>query len=187
VLEREWAVRAGIGWLGRQGQVVSREAGCCILLGELMLDVELAPSCPVENMCGDCRLCVESCPTGALSGDGLGDARKCISYLTIEHEGEIDAGLSGKMGQSLFGCDICTAICPWNRHGDGLVMDELRGKHNPSAQECMEMTEESFRGIFKGTAVFRSGLDRLKRNAGIAVKNGGAGSVQEPGKAAERL
>jgi epoxyqueuosine reductase len=171
VLEREWAVAAGIGWRGKQGQIVNAELGCCLLLGELMVDIDLEPSTPVANQCGDCRLCVEACPTGALSGDGLVDARKCISYLTIEHKGDIPAELQPEIGEALLGCDRCTAICPWNRFGADRVMPELQPRPMPEAGECLRMTEAEFKTRFKDTVVFRSGLARLQRNASIVMAN----------------
>ncbi len=120
VLEREWACRAGLGWIGRQGSLVHPEFGCCLFLGELLTDLELEASPAVPNQCGDCRLCVESCPAGAIQADGLVDARRCLSYLTIEHKGDIPAALR-PLVKTLFGCDRCTAVCPRNRERDEAV------------------------------------------------------------------
>jgi epoxyqueuosine reductase len=172
VLEREWAARAGVGWRGRQGQIVNPDCGCCILLGELLVDLALAPSTPVANQCGDCRKCVDACPTGALCPDGLIDARRCVSYLTIEHKGDFSPEESSAIGQSLFGCDICTAVCPWNSCGDELVMSDLAGGDMPDPEKCLKMTETEFAAQFRNTSVFRTGLDRLKRNASASAKNG---------------
>ena len=171
VLEREWAVAAGIGWRGRQGQVVNAELGCCLVLGELLVDIELAPSPPAANQCGDCRLCLDACPTGALTEDGLVDARRCLSYLTIEHKGAIAPDLRLRIGEALFGCDRCTTICPWNRFGKDKIMPELRPERMPSAEECLHMTEIEFRKRFKPTTVWRTGLPRLQRNAAIVMLN----------------
>lgn len=171
ILEREWAVRAGIGWIGRQGQVVSPDAGSSILLGELLVDVQLEPTARCEAQCGDCRLCVDACPCKAISDDGHVDARRCISYLTIEHAGPIPSELADKMGASLFGCDICTAICPWNNNCELFIMNELEEMPMPSARECVTMTKETFRTRFSDSAVMRSGIDRLQRNARIASDN----------------
>jgi epoxyqueuosine reductase len=167
LLEREWAVRAGIGWIGRQGQVVSPAAGCCILLGCLLVDLDLPESARVPAQCGACRRCEDACPTRAVQ-DGLVDARRCISYLTIEHAGEIDSALEGEMGVSLFGCDRCTAVCPWNAVGEDKVMPEFAARAMPDAEECRTMSDEAFRARFTGTAVLRSGAERLRRNASIA-------------------
>ena len=169
--EREWALRAGIGWRGRQGQIVNAENGCCLVLGEILVDAVLTPSGPVANRCGSCRKCMDACPTGALCADGLIDARRCISYLTIEHKGEFTAEEERRLGESLFGCDVCTAICPWNRFGDDRVMNELAGRKPPGLSDCLKMTAAEFKARFKDTVVFRTGLKRLKRNANAVLEN----------------
>lgn len=169
ILEREWAARAGIGWRGKQGQIVNPRFGCCLLLGELLIDIELAPSLRIPDQCGTCGKCLDACPTNALSEDGLVSAGTCISYLTIEHKGEIPTTIHRQMGESLFGCDICTAVCPWNRFGNDRVMPELRERPMPSAEECRSMTEKEFEQRFNRTPVYRTGLQSLQRNAEIAL------------------
>lgn len=175
VLEREWAVRAGLGWIGRQGSLVNRQWGTTLFLGELLVNLELAStvSAPAANNCGDCRKCVEACPTGAIQADGLVDARACIAYLTIEHDGEIPEELQPLMGERLFGCDRCTAVCPYNPEGKAAIMPEFNPANGslPTAEQCLEMSENDFARRFRGTAVFRSGLQRLQRNATIALAN----------------
>jgi epoxyqueuosine reductase len=171
VSEREWALRAGIGWRGRQGQIVNAENGCCLVLGEILVDTVLKPSAPAADQCGSCRKCVDACPTGALCADGLVDARRCISYLTIEHKGEFTAEQEGRLGESLFGCDICTAVCLWNKAGEDRVLRELIGEKPPTPEDCMKMTAAGFKARFKDTVVFRTGLKRLKRNAGAVFEN----------------
>jgi len=166
LLEREWAVRAGVGWRGRQGQIVNPDAGCCILLGALLVDAPLDASAARPNQCGTCRRCLDACPTGALCEDGLVDARKCVSYFTIEHKGEIPEALRGAMRGKLFGCDACTAVCPWNQRGEDRVMPELASVPMPDAAEILAMLEGEFGRRFSGTPVFRTGLSRLQRNAG---------------------
>ena len=183
LLEREWALRAGIGVRGRQGQVVAPHLGSCLLLGELLVDVPLpthrSPPLPPGGTnvhpCRNCRLCVDACPTGALRDNGLVDAGKCISYLTIEHEGEIPPDLRGKLGEALFGCDLCTAVCPLNHAGEHLVMPELADLGVPTADACAAMSDEDFSRRFRGSAVSRGGAARLRRNASIAIKNRAAG------------
>ena len=131
LLEREWACRAGLGWIGRQGSLVHPEYGCCLFLGELLVNLELEPSPPVPSQCGDCRLCVEACPTGAIQPDGFLDARRCIACLTIEHQGAIPESMRPLIGTSLFGCDRCTVVCPWSRKGIGLPAPRMSGKLLP--------------------------------------------------------
>ena len=171
--EREWAVRAGIGWIGRQGQIVTREFGCCLLLGELLVDIDLGESEGVPFGCGDCRRCLESCPTGALQEDGRVDCRRCISYLTIEHKGEIPEDRRAATGAALFGCDLCTAACPWNAHGSDSVLAEFRQRDVPSAEALLAMSPPEFDDRFRATAVHRTGLVRLQRNAAVALGNAG--------------
>lgn len=171
ILEREWAIRAGIGWRGKQGQIVNLDFGCCLLLGELLVDIELEPSPRVPNQCGDCRRCIDACPTGALGEDGFVNARKCISYLTIEHKGEVPEDMRPLIGEALFGCDICTAVCPWNRFGNDKVMPELSELNMPTTEECISMAEKDFKTRFKDSAVFRACLERLQRNAIIVLQN----------------
>ena len=167
LLEREWAVRAGVGWRGRQGQVVNPAAGCCVLLGALLVDTPLVATAACPSQCGACRLCLDACPTGALGEDGFVNARKCVSYLTIEHKGEIpDAWRSAVRGR-LFGCDACTAVCPWNQQDEDRVMPELRCAPMPDAAQILAMSKVDFAVRFRGTAVFRTGLSRLQRNAQV--------------------
>ncbi|MFA5342768.1 MAG: tRNA epoxyqueuosine(34) reductase QueG [Kiritimatiellia bacterium] len=175
VLEREWAVRAGLGWIGKQGSLVNPEWGCTLFLGELFVNLELAPSKPKPNKCGACRKCVAACPTGAIQPDGLVDARRCIACLTIEHQGDIPEDLRPLMGVSIFGCDRCTGVCPYNRAGGDAILPEFDpvGAFMPTAEECLGLNEADFRQRFRGTAVYRSGLARLQRNARIAVANRG--------------
>jgi len=171
VIEREWAIRAGIGWQGKQGQIVNPQWGCCLLIGELLVNVDLKPSERLSNQCGICRKCVDACPTRAIAGEGLIDCRKCLAYLTIEHKGEIPADIHAAMGQTLFGCDRCTAVCPWNKPGTGSVMPDFLWQEMPDVKEILAMSEDQFQTRFKESSVLRTGLARLKRNAQIALKN----------------
>lgn len=171
--EREWAIRAGLGWQGRQGQLVSPVAGTCTALGFVLTDATLTPSVPIDNRCDDCRLCLDSCPSGAIRQAPQVDARRCISYLTIEHRGEIAADYQPAMGQALFGCDICTSVCPWNQSATAEVMPEFANPDQsmPDANALETMSPAAFTARFRGTTVKRSGLERLKRNAAICLKN----------------
>ena len=172
LLEREWALRAGIGWRGRQGQVVNQKAGACLVLGFLLVDIELTPTPPAANRCGTCRRCLDACPTNALRPDGTVDARRCISYWTIEHRGPIPTEVAPLLGQSLFGCDRCTAACPWNRFGEDCVLPEFRvAAPLPDSHACIAITDVDFLRRFTETAVQRIGPDGLRRNAAVAVAN----------------
>ncbi|MBU4200988.1 MAG: tRNA epoxyqueuosine(34) reductase QueG [Verrucomicrobia bacterium] len=173
LLEREWACRAGLGWIGRQGSLVHPEFGCCLFLGELLVNLELEASPPISDRCGACRLCVEACPTGAIQSDGFVDARRCVSYLTIEHKGEIPVALRPLLGVSLFGCDRCTKVCPRNRTDAEGIMSQFAASDPPlpSPEACLAMTEADFDLRFTGTAVHRLGLKRLQRNAAMVMEN----------------
>lgn len=175
LLEREWAVRAGIGWRGKQGQLVNNRLGCCLCLGFLLVNAELDESPAAKNQCGDCELCVQSCPTGAIRGDATLSPERCLSYLTIEHRGPIPEEHRAAMGETLFGCDCCTAVCPWNRLGADKILPEFQGDEAPTAAEILRMDEAAFEERFRNTVVFRTGLERLKRNARVAAGNSGAG------------
>ena len=175
LLEREWAVRAGIGWRGKQGQIVNEKLGCCLLLGVLLVDIELTPTASAVNRCGTCTRCLDACPTGALDAAGLVDARRCIAYLTIEHKGEIPAPMRPLLGHALFGCDGCTAVCPWNRFGEDAVMPELAARPMPTVDEIMTMTEPAFDETFRDTPLQRTGLAKLRDNATLVLARGTPG------------
>lgn len=169
VLEREWAVRAGIGWQGKQGQIVHPEYGCCITLGELVVSISLEPSNPIPNQCGTCRRCLDACPTQAIAEGRLIDCRRCIAYLTVEEKGEIPKDLQPLMGQALFGCDFCTAACPWNKPGLENIMPEFHEQVTPTPGELLTMAKSEFKKRFKTSAFLRTGLARLQRNAALAL------------------
>lgn len=168
VLERDWAKRAGIGWVGKNTLLINPRAGSYYFLAELILDMELDYDHPMKDYCGTCTRCIEACPTDAISPQGyLVDGSKCISYLTIELRDAIPDEFQGKMENWMFGCDICQEVCPWNRfakphsepafepHPDLLEM---------SKSDWEEITEDVFREIFKNSAVKRTKYDGLKRN-----------------------
>lgn len=171
--EREWAIRAGLGWQGRQSQLIIPGAGACTVLGFLLIDITLEPTphAPMPG-CGSCQRCVSSCPTAAILPNNQIDSRRCLSYLTLEHPGNIDSSLHADMDQCLFGCDICTAVCPWTQSAKTPVMPELANRRpTPDANELLEMDEATFKTTFKSTTVKRSGLERLQRNARITTTN----------------
>ena len=170
LLEREWAVRAGLGWLGRQNSLVVPGAGCCVFIGALLLDMELEASPERSSQCGDCRLCVDACPAGALRHDGFLDARLCRSYLSIEHAGALPAGPGGGRAGTVYGCDACTAVCPWNRQGENLALSEFNPVPElPDPGQIIALSAGGFERVFAGTPIRRIGLGRLRRNALAAI------------------
>lgn len=172
--ERALAQRAGLGFIGKNHVLINPEIGPEILLGELITTTQLQPDMPVEQSCQQCNKCIEACPTGALRTDGRLDAAKCISYLTIEHAGNIEAGLAEKMGNCLFGCDKCILACPY--YEEAPVCTNKSFKYYPQnnrldLKAILAMTEKDFGNRFRGSSVLRIGLDRLKRNAQICLNN----------------
>ncbi len=168
VLERDWAKRAGIGWIGRNTLLIHPKAGSYFFLAELILDLELDYDHPIKDYCGTCTRCIDACPTEAISPQGyLVDGSKCISYLTIELRNAIPDEFAGQMDNWMFGCDICQEVCPWNRfsaphqepafepHPDLLQM---------SKNDWEEITEAVFQKIFKDSALKRTKYEGLKRN-----------------------
>ena len=176
--EREWALRAGLGWRGRQGALVHPHWGCCLFLGAVVLDVALQPTgAPAPDLCGDCRMCVSACPNGAIGPDGLVDARRCAAYWSVEHREIIPRAQAGLVGQRLFGCDCCTADCPRNpARADtaGMLPDFIHGNvEPPGPAACLALSGSEFSTVFRGTPVMRLGRERLQRNAVVVLFNQG--------------
>lgn len=176
VMERQWAERSGLGWLGKNTLLIHPRKGSYFFLAELIIDLELPVDHPIKDYCGTCTRCIDACPTDAISQEGyLLDASKCISYLTIELKDEIPEAFQDKMEGWAFGCDICQEVCPWNRfstphkepafdpHPDLLSMKE---------REWHEITEEVFNIIFKKSAVKRTKYSGLKRNLAFIKTKG---------------
>jgi epoxyqueuosine reductase len=173
VMEKELAARAGIGWLGKNTCVINEKIGSWILLGEIITTLELETDEPGVDRCGSCRRCIDACPTGAITAPYQLDARRCISYLTIEHRGDIPAELSDKFGDWMYGCDICQDVCPWNRNPPAATDVALKprwasGTLDPSI--IMQWTENDYRTQLKGSAMKRVKLPMLKRNAQIVLR-----------------
>jgi len=169
LLEREWAMRAGLGWIGKHTLALDRSAGSYFLLGELLTDVEIeAPPVPADH-CGTCIRCAVACPTEALDGRYVMEPRRCISYLTIELRGAIPPALRTAMGNWIFGCDLCQQACPWNGAADSEWAHEL----TPSLTNLMTMDEAAFRARYRHTVVRRARREGLLRNAAIALGNSG--------------
>ena len=178
-MEKPLAAMTKLGWQGRHTNLVSRRLGNWFFLGEIYTTLELEPDAPHPNLCGTCRACEQACPTGALA-DGRMDARRCISYLTIEHKGIIPADLQELMGNRIYGCDECLAACPWNKfatpHGTAALRPRIE-LLAPPLVDLAQLDDAAFRQIFAGSPIKRSGRNRFIRNVLIAAGNGGNGAL----------
>ena len=167
VLERYWAVQAGLGWIGRNHQLIIPQRGSYFFLGELLIDTELDYDKPFEhNHCGECRRCIDNCPTAALD-EHCFDARKCLSYLTIEHRGELPENFGEKIGNCFYGCDRCQTSCPHNRFAKPNSTPELQPTDEllqMTAERWRSLTKEGYDRLFKKSAVERCGYEQLMRN-----------------------
>ena len=190
VMEKPLAERAGLGWQGKHTNLVSREFGSWLFLGEIYLSLELEPDAAVADHCGSCRRCLDACPTAAFPAPYRLDARRCISYLTIEHKGMIPVELRALIGNRIYGCDDCLAVCPWNkfarstREPDFLPREELT---TPRLATLAELDDASFRAMFAGSSIKRTGRDRFVRNVLIAIGNATPGDAQLLAAAQRRL
>lgn len=175
VMDKAWARRSGLGWMGKHTNLINRHMGSFFFIGELIVDVPLLPDGPIPDYCGSCTRCIDACPTGALVQPYILDARRCISYLTIEHRGhDIPPALQKNMGNWIFGCDICQNVCPWNKFKH--ATNEPRFLPRPgmldTPLECWEELDlEAFRQKFRKSAVKRAKFEGFKRNVQIALQN----------------
>jgi epoxyqueuosine reductase len=182
VMEKPLAERAGIGWQGKHTNLVSRALGSWLFLGEIYLALELAPDAPETDHCGECRRCLDVCPTRAFPAPYRLDARRCISYLTIEHKGHIDAELRPLMGNRIYGCDDCLAVCPWNKFARATREPGFATRPalaNPHLRNLAALDDAAFRSLFSGSPIKRIGRDRFVRNVLIAIGNSGEPSLIE--------
>ncbi len=173
LLERYWAGEAGIGWVGKHGGLVSQRHGCWLLLGVMLLDVALLPDDPVADRCGSCTRCLDACPTDAFVQPYVLDARRCLSYWSIEARGPIPEEFRGPLGDRVFGCDDCYAVCPWNRDAPP-GMKELEGRpenEHPRLLELLQLDVDGFRARFPKSPVKRAKRAGLVRNVAIAAGN----------------
>jgi epoxyqueuosine reductase len=176
VLEVELAARSGIGWRGKHTLALDRQAGSMFFLGEIYVDLALPPTPPVEPHCGICTACIDVCPTRAIVGPYRLDARRCISYLTIEHRGPIPRELRPLMGNRIYGCDDCLAVCPWNKFAQAGREAKLHARETlraPKLGELARLDDAAFRALFSKSPVKRTGRDRFVRNVLIAIGNSG--------------
>ncbi len=178
VLERAWAERAGLGWIGKNANLLTRDLGSWILLGEVLTCAALDPDAgPHEDFCGTCTACLDACPTHAITSPGAVDSNACISYWTIEHRGAIPEARRPGLGDWIFGCDVCQDVCPWNtsfakQAADDpfSLRDDLRGL---DPVEILGLDEAAFRARYSGTSLMRARYDGMRRNACVVLGNRG--------------
>ena len=175
VMEKPLAQAAGLGWQGKHTNLVSRDFGSWLFLGALFVDIALPPDPPERDHCGSCRACMDACPTGAFPAPYQLDARRCVSYLTIEHKGPIPLDLRAGMGNRIYGCDDCLAVCPWNKFAQDARETKLTAPdwRDPPLAELAALDDCSFRARFAGGPIKRIGHARFLRNVLIAIGNSG--------------
>lgn len=176
LMEKPLAAQTALGWQGKHTCIVSREYGSWLFIGSVMTTLELPASAPHTNHCGECTRCLDICPTGAFIEAGKIDARKCISYLTIEHRGMIPREFRAAMGNRIYGCDDCLAVCPWNKFAQEARESAFHAREHmptPPLMELLTLDDATFREHFAGSPIKRIGRDRFLRNALIAVGNSG--------------
>jgi epoxyqueuosine reductase len=176
-MEKAWAERAGLGWIGKHSNLVSAEHGSWLLLGEILTTLELGPDEPAVDLCGSCMLCVQACPTNAIAEPYVVDATRCISYLTIEWrggEGSIAPDLQRSMGNKIFGCDDCLDVCPFNLRAEPTQESAFQPTALtllPQLDRLAQMSEADFSREFRHSPIRRTKLDGLRRNVSIARRN----------------
>jgi epoxyqueuosine reductase len=173
VMEKAWAQRGGIGWLGKHGNIITREFGSWVFLGEIITTLELEPDQPAVDHCGTCTLCIEACPTDAIVEPSVVDSNRCLSYLTIEHRGEIRGEVTEQFDGWIYGCDVCQDVCPWNNKF-AVPTDEpgfapREGNVAPELRHWREMPQAEFTARFKGSPVKRTKREGLIRNVKIVL------------------
>ena len=186
VMEKPLAARTGVGWQGKHSNLVSRTFGSWLFLGEVFTSLALPPDAAEADLCGSCRRCLEACPTDAFPGPYRLDARRCISYLTIEHKGHIPEEFRAPLGNRIYGCDDCLAVCPWNKFAERAsearyyARDETR---LPPLAELAALDDARFRERFRGSPIKRIGRDRFVRNVLVAIGNSGDPSLRPAAEA----
>jgi len=175
VMEKPLAAAAGLGWQGKHSNIVSREHGGWLLLGFVFSAAELVPDAPARDRCGSCRACQDACPTRAFPAPYRVDARRCISYLTIEHKGPIPEGFREAIGNRVYGCDDCLAVCPWNKFAQVAAANRAFAPRAelaaPELADLLSLDDAGFRQVFSGSPIKRIGRNRMVRNAAIAAGN----------------
>lgn len=182
VMEKPLAEAAGLGWQGKHSNLVSRDHGSWLFLGAIYTTLDLAPDAPGRDRCGSCDACQRACPTDAFPAPYTVDARRCVSYLTIEHKGPIPEDLRAGMGNRIYGCDDCLAVCPWNKFADAaranIAFAAREGMTAPSLAELLALDDAAFRVRFAGSPIKRIGRNRMVRNCLIAAGNGGDAALR---------
>ena len=189
VQERAWAARAGLGWIGKNACVINPEVGSWLLLGGIATSLALQPDAPAIDQCGTCTLCLDACPTGALVEARELDATRCLSYLTIELDGDVPEPLRPALGTHLFGCDICQEVCPWNLAAP-VTTDPAWQPRTPrdgaAAAELWQRADDELSGLVRGSAMRHTSLARLRRNLAMVIGNSGepalAAVLDRPGR-----
>ncbi len=177
VLEKELALKAGLGWRGKHSNLLQREHGSWFFLGEIYTDLKLHLDQPVQGHCGDCRSCIDKCPTQAIVVPYVVDARRCISYLTIEHHSAIAEEFRAAIGNRIYGCDDCQLYCPWNRFEKLTRESDFKARHkldDISLLDCFDWSENTFLQRFEGSPIRRIGYQKWRRNLSIALGNAAA-------------
>jgi len=179
VMDRAWARRSGLGWIGKHSLLLSKKSGSFYFIGELIVDLELDPDGPSTDHCGSCTACMDACPTQAIIAPTVVDSNKCISYLTIEYKKALPSEFQDKMDQWVYGCDTCQDVCPWNRFSKphqepDFNLREAIGKNG--SQEWEEITHELWEEIMQGSAIRRTGYKGFMRNLNFAKKSEGNGT-----------
>jgi epoxyqueuosine reductase len=174
-MEKSWAQKTGLGWIGKHTNLITQDFGSWVFLGEILLDIELEYDNPfAEDLCGTCTACLDACPTEAFPEPYVLDSSKCISYLTIEHRGDLPVEMEDKLSGWVYGCDICQEVCPWNiKFSQNSQEESFQPRTNLKERTLTEwshLSEEEFKTLFKGSAVKRTKYEGLKRNIDLARK-----------------
>ena len=175
VLETAFAEKSGLGWKGKHTLIINKDAGSWFFLGEIFINLPLEIDAPTKNQCGNCAACINLCPTDAIVAPYKVDARRCISYLTIENDAEIPVELRTKVGNRIYGCDDCQLACPWNRYSSTTADDNFSPRHNLDQASLLSLfnwTEKEFDQKLQGNPIRRIGLERWQRNIAVALGNG---------------
>jgi epoxyqueuosine reductase len=189
VLERALARNAGLGWIGKHTNLIARDAGSYFFLGEILTDLPLAVDEPASAHCGSCSACIPACPTGAITAPYRLDARRCISYLTIELHGAIPVELRRLLGNRIYGCDDCQLVCPWNKFARTAAHPDFKVRHGLDAARLAELfawTGEQFLARTEGSAIRRIGYERWLRNIAVALGNAPATAENQAALEARR-